>query len=63
MFLGRNLNNLIRDNIATMVAVLITVISLGAFFIQFHSGLSNEQSDWGALVVILVEFLLLCLHF
>ncbi|WP_244291745.1 hypothetical protein [Vibrio kanaloae] len=42
------MNNLIRDNIATMVAVLITVISLGAFFIQFHSGLSNEQSDWGS---------------
>ncbi|MBS9939487.1 hypothetical protein J4H74_20110 [Vibrio alginolyticus] len=46
--MGNNLNNLIRDNIATIVAVFITGISLGAFFIKFHSGLSNEQSDWGS---------------
>ncbi|MEZ8224786.1 hypothetical protein AB6C43_12170 [Vibrio splendidus] len=42
------MNNLIRNNLATSIAVLITIISLGAFFLQFNSGFSNEQNDWGS---------------
>ncbi|MFL0959963.1 hypothetical protein [Vibrio parahaemolyticus] len=35
-------------NAITTGAVLIAVITLVAFFVQFHSGISNDQADWGS---------------
>ncbi|WP_339086847.1 hypothetical protein [Shewanella chilikensis] len=37
-----------RENIILIGAIFVTVATLGVFFIQFHSGLSNDQGDWGS---------------